>query len=259
MAHIAEVLRSFEGAVSRFEADDNQFPVDIRSSLKVMTFGSSRGGLHNPDLTRLVLERLTVSKGGELALLSIRDLADLAKFLGLLKDKAAHFAEESWANEFGKMAKDLGPLILGEVSSTVDNGCNLLDAKDLMKVLLYLCSLGEPDVQRIKSLFDDLNSVPLEEFSPSSMELPREARVADVGLRLGKACFRSLLPRSFKQAAEGVGGGDMEAAAPGMTKYDLMRFPKLALTLDRTLKIYSESEDGVRHVDVSFVVHICRR
>ena len=235
--HILGMLKAYEEAVIAYNEtaieheslSEGKFLMETRAAVKIMMFGSSKGGLHNKEVTEKVVERLILGK--HIRHLSLRDLVSFLKFL-------------SQGKEFGTLLKtdeyditDIAKSTFNEIREiTEDNdecqSCHPVDVMFILQSWLYLALFEQFDLVNIQKIMNAINELPDDVFQ-SNCTLPSEEQNISLGRILADTCYQTLFPKSYSalHSSELFKSHTLEPK-------ELSQFSRLISSLDRSMKIY---------------------
>ena len=238
--YIIRLLKSYEDAVIAYdengvskESSNGRFLMETRAASKIMMFGSSKGGLHNQEVTARVIERLMLGK--HIRHLALRDLVSFLKFLGQVKE----FGTYSTTSEF--QIADVVNTVLSEIRDMTNENENDLfyGIKDIMLILqswVYLSAFDKFDLENIRKVMNAVKELPHELFEENS-SIDMKERNLSLGRVLSYTCYNALYPNSYL-AYQQQDPNKRESLSP----QDYEQFTRLISSLDRTIKIYLNSD-----------------
>ena len=238
--HIVMMLKCYEDAVIAYDeigidtkSSQGRFLMETRAATKIMMFGSSKGGLHNKDVTSNVIERLILGK--HIRHLSLRDMVSFLKFLGQVKE----FGTYSATSEY-KMS-DVVNAVLSEIIDMTNERDNDLffGLKDILLILqswIYLSSFDQFDLANIRKVMHAVKELPQDLFEPDSSLDSHEQNVS-LGRILSETCYKALYPISYSAYMQ------QEASKKEtLSSKECEQFTRIISSLDRTIKIYLRSD-----------------
>ena len=238
--NILKMLKCYEDAVIAYdengvskESSHGRFLMESRAASKIMMFASSKGGLHNKEVTSRVIERLMLGK--HIRHLSLRDMVSFLKFLGQVKE----FGTYSETSEF--QISDVAKSVLCEIRDMTNESDNDLffGLKDVMLILqswLYLSSFDQFDIVNIRRVMDAVKELPQDLFEQNSSLDLKEQNVA-LGKILSEACYKALYPMSYTAYIQ-QDVSKREILSP----IECEQFTRLISAMDRTIKIYLDRD-----------------
>ena len=239
--HILRMLKCYEDAVIAYDETGTEngegnlrgrFLMETRAATKIMIFGSSKGGLHNKEVTAKVIERLMLGK--HIRHLSLRDMVSFLKFLGQVKE----FGTSGTAMA-GHTTTDIAKVLLNEIKAVAqESEDQLYRLEDIMFILqswLYLSAFDQFDLDNLRKVMTSINEMPKEYFENCDITELEEQNIS-LGQHIAEACYRALFPISYS-AYLSQEHSSREKIQPN----DYANFTRLISALDRTMSIYIEN------------------